>query len=80
VSALATVARVVITEGEMPSCRTCRRSQFNARTEALACTEKRVTHIGHDAVIALKHRLTEEGYERRCEEVAHRCKFYQEEQ
>ena len=69
-------AQVATPEG--PSCASCRRSR--ASGDNLYCTELRSNPIGGVIVLGVAGAKRSGTYERLCRAVAHRCKYYQEEQ
>jgi hypothetical protein len=83
-TAIATVVRAELVAGETPSCKICRHKRLNAFADQLYCTQLRssaragiiATHIS--AATPRGGRFV--AIEKHCEELAHRCKFYQEEQ
>jgi hypothetical protein len=70
------VERATIVAGATPSCRICRRSR--ASGDVLYCGELRSNAVGGVIVLDVAAAKRAGTFGRECEQVAHRCKYYQE--
>ena len=78
-AALVAPADYVIAGEPKPSCRTCRRSSYDSRADALRCNEVRSpARPGGLVAINITGLKKAGAYEEKCQTVAARCKFYQE--